>query len=236
MPKRSRLGLSRMIRSNMEKKYKDTYNSQGALAAGDTYIRSAGRPGHLIGDNILQNAAATGRVGQRIFVDSIAVKIRVRMVPIENTAVSGLRGNNLVRVVILQDKMSNGTEPDLINAASTVSAVLVYPSASADVTAMRNLASTGRYRILYDRIHSLSSQWTSGTGAAAVAACVPTMKTIAVYKKFKKPIQVKYVSGGTTGVYTEIQSNALWCCMLADYNNDSATYVQIHSRMRFTDA
>lgn len=244
MPKRLR-GYNRMIRQmpKVEKKFYDHFwEADAAIASGSTAADATWVPkvatvsltgGAMPLYELGQGTGASERVGDKIYVHSLQMKLR--MTPTIDPSVGLLaQSNQLVRVIMFVDKQANGAQPVLVSATASDHAVLGEVNSEKQVVADRNLGAVSRYRILYDRIHSLRMQ--SSSTSATNEQTSGEAKIISIYKRFKKPLTIRYVAGSSGGDFTEIQSNNLWCGVLCDAANTQGVFIKGNSRVRYTDA
>lgn len=244
MPKRgrssslSRKAVMRMIQP--EKKWFD-----------DQFTASAVTPGtqpttHALGTTVRTALpAATGisvasdvnaRIGQKINIESLALHIRLRMdADSQGTAPATTPG--LVRVCLVEDRQPNLVVP--VWEASYGGQAVAFPigengvSGTASVLAMRNLNTSGRFRILHDRVYAIQQQMTSS--AANTWELAPATKHIAIYKKFPKGVVRKYAASATTGAATGIEKNGHYLFIISDGANQGNMSYQVVSRMRYSD-
>ena len=156
----------------------------------------------------LLTGCATGdgpsnREGTQIYVKSIQVRTRIEFNAGDATA-------GAIRMVLVQDKQSNGAAPN-------VSDIYSIPVLNA-IDALRNLNGRKRFKILSDNTWIVSQNGTPGY-------------EYDIY--LKKPITVQY-NAGNTGTVADIATNALYLLICSD-QAANGPYVAFYSRVRYTE-
>ena len=133
------------------------------------------------------------------------------------TSVTATAVSDMHRIVVYWDKQCNG--------AAATAAQLFDSNGNTNITAFRNLENVGRFRILYDKVHTMSS-----LGEVAGTA-IPRVKQFNMYKKVNIPLDFS----GATGAIAEIRSNNVGVLVFSQ--NTAANVVMSYiARVRYTDA
>ena len=156
----------------------------------------------------LLTGCATGdgpsnREGTQIYVKSIQVRARIEFN-------SGDASAGAIRMVLVQDKQSNGAAP---NVSDIYSIPVLGP-----IDALRNLNGRKRFKILSDNTWIVSQNGTPGY-------------QYDIY--LKKPITVQY-NAGNTGTVADISTNALYLLVCSD-QAANGPYCAFYSRVRYTE-
>lgn len=156
----------------------------------------------------LLTGCATGdgpsnREGTQIYVKSIQVRTRIEFN-------NGDASAGAIRMVLVQDKQSNGAAP---NVSDIYSIPVLGP-----IDALRNLNGRKRFKILSDNTWIVSQNGTPGY-------------EYDIY--LKKPITVQY-NAGNTGTVADISTNALYLLVCSD-QAANGPYCAFYSRVRYTE-
>lgn len=187
------------------------------------------------GTGLSQGSGASQRVGSKIAVMSLAAKVHIRAQG-ENVLQFNDGTEHAIRLVIAFDKKRAATaalpaDTDFYDDVSGAPSVL----------SMRNMNFTKRFRIVYDRIHKLPLHVAGdGTTAATDVKSRYGAKIISIYKKFKKPVVIRWLSTSTDNASdgSDIEENSLIAFVQVLNNGASGQDVmpQIQCRIRYTDA
>ncbi len=168
-------------------------------------------PGLLSG--VIQGDTATTRDGRQILVKSIHIRGAVSL---QSFAGSTLQGDAIVRVALIQDMQTNGSQ---------FSAEDVFLSTSNVEFSFRNLNFINRFKILKQRIFTLNLKAAAGDGAVN-----DTPVTKSTFNWFiRLNMQVNHTLG--TGVVAAVTDNSLHLICFAD---SSFCDLKYSSRIRFT--
>jgi len=251
MPKRGRfsrgpVGLARMTQPTVmkfvapEKKYFDVLIAASNLVQ-DTETRCAADCGFSSGltpisgsasAGIAQGAGAQNRIGAKIGITGFTSRIQLSSFSQANEDVDDVIKQSQVRVMLVLDKQSNG---DL----AATSAIL--DDTLSQALAHRNLANTARFRVLYDKVHTLTPETVATTtGASPLFGVSTVFKHFTINKSFKKPILRQYstVSSTTSGSPDLVLKNQL-IMVFVNMNpalKTSAVNLACNNRFRFIDA
>lgn len=188
-----------------EMKFFDTDKTGTTVAAAGTVLNSSLL---LIPDGTTQST----RIGRKITVKHIFVHGHL-ILPATTTPGDT---SDRVRIIMYLDKQCNG-------AAAAVSDILT----ATDVNSFRNLSETGRFHILYDKVHSMnaSSGTTAGAGGDQFGEY---MRGFSIKKACNYPIEYN----NTTGAIGEIRSNNVGIIAISASGHCTATY---KARVRYLD-
>lgn len=161
------------------------------------------------------------RTGRKINIKSIALRM---VFGYHGDLSSGIPvDDDVVRVLLVQDRQANGTAPVLSDVLETAT--------QPDVFAFNNLSNKNRFRILMDKTHDLhytaaGSETSTGTNFAFAGP----QKSFSFYKKCNIPIEYS----GPTGALGEIRSNNLLLVVIRN-ETQAALFFTWNWRVRFTD-
>lgn len=245
---RGPVGLSRMTdRSVMrfvapEKKFFDVIYTAYTLAPGNPLIGPimnedlAGNTG-----GIIQGSGATQRIGSKIALESIQLKLVARtpcFILANMTTAAHVPVNPQYRVVLIHDKQANGTVASVADIFSDDTSSIANDGA----TQSRNLSNISRFSILYDKVHTLKRHFDGTTTSMAFAS---TEKVININKKFKKPVVIEYAVGSPDGIASVVRKHQFLLAVLpaaTDFRGTLGTptdrnlIVDGGCRLRFSDA
>lgn len=189
-------------RSQGELKFHDVDVDDAVVAANGTIAANS--------INLIpQGTTESERIGRKAIIKNIGWRYALTL---GSTATSAST-SDVVRVILYLDTQCNG-------AAATVTDILE----SDNYQSFNNLSNKGRFRILMDRTHGLSSQ----SGVGSTAAFGETVVNGTFYKKCALPIEFS----STTGALTEIRSNNLGVLLLSQ---SGLCIFESKFRLRFTD-
>jgi len=188
-----------------EQKYSDT-----AIAVAGT--NSATQFIYL--NTVAQNSTSTGRVGAKIQVTRISLRLRINRVT-QSEAGSG--ESTAIRCIIFIDKQANGNPP-------TAAELLTYD----DHNSFYQLSNTNRFIILKDKMFNLAP-------AAAIQTAAGTGKwgMPATYWKWSRKLSLPISYSSTNGTVGEVKSNCLWLAHVA-LNTTGA--INGYTRIRYLDS
>ncbi len=204
--KRRRAMVPRRLGFTGELKFHD-------VALDDAVIASGGNITPTI--NIIpQGVTEIQRIGRKCTLRSVHWKYRVDLP--EVNAVATPNTIDEVRVIMYLDKQCNG-----------LTAVATDILETATIRSFRNLANSGRFTILMDRLHVIN--W--GTLASSVATEIQQAEVVREYS-FNKKCEIPIEFNAGNGVLTEIRSNNLGV-LLVGLNGTAGFLSSI--RLRFSD-
>ncbi len=160
---------------------------------------------------IPQGTLPTQRIGRKIFIQ----KMQLRYTITANAQADMLLTDNIVRIMLVVDKQTNGTAIITSDVNETV----------AELQSYSNLNNAGRFIILMDRFHMLNQQVSS-----AVTPFEAGQKA-QFYHYFKK-CNIPILYDSTTGVVSEICCNNVY--LLAQARHATAR-LNFQWRIRFVD-
>lgn len=162
---------------------------------------------------IAHGSTYTSRIGTKIYLWSADIKLTL------NHDAEGANQADQIRIILLVDRQSNGTQP-------LVGEVLDTTNDVEPTTAFRNLENSHRFRILKDMRIGLSSFTTAA----------PVTKNINIHARFNKGLHVTYDKEDTTGTNDKIISNNIWLMVIGDdATSTNNAFVSWNARVRYTD-
>ncbi len=191
-----------------ELKFHDTDIDDAIVAAG----------GNIAADSVCkipQGVTEKTRVGRKCTIKSI--QWRYRMTLPENDAVGTPGSSDDLRVILYLDKQCNG-------ATATVTGILE----SDNPHSFMNLAESGRFSILYDKVYSLNFMGGMASDGAGVVSQVRTSKEVQWSKKCNIPLEFS----ATTGAISEIRSNNIGLLLIGQ---TGVVGFDSKMRLRFSD-
>ncbi len=165
-------------------------------------------------NEIVQGITESQRIGRKCTLRSISVHGAYQW----PTSATLAQWDNRMRVILYQDKQTNGATAAVTDILST-----------ATLDSFRNLSNTGRFRVLLDQFWDPTVAG-GAQSAAGTPNSIPQNKSWSFHKKLNIPLEFS----GVTGAITELRSNNLGlliiCAAAADV--PAVSYV---SRVRFSD-
>lgn len=173
------------------------YDSSNLGLAADQQVTAAWK-GFTVMQDVLLSTEPNGRIGRRIDIKKINIKATItlgaRSIDQQGVQVAE-RSKDEVRIVVVLDKQSNGTDP-----APTE----IFKEHH--ILSYRNLSNVDRFKICYDKIHKLEATPVGGLGNTTAMGFITggDFKHISIQKKVNTPI---YFEGGSSSVTGLIKSN-----------------------------
>lgn len=156
------------------------------------------------------------RIGSKAFISSLYIKGFVDQD-------AGANSNaQRVRCILFIDHQSNGN-------VATLAEVLDL-GAQDKMNSYRKLENTRRFTVLYDKI--MDMQHPSGAGNTASNTFTQTFREIKIFKKFNKPIAVRFQDGDTAGLDADILDNNILMAVFCNTNTGNYGW---EARIRYTD-
>ncbi len=143
---------------------------------------------------IAQGTGESQRIGRKLTIRKILWRYSVKL----PTTIDPNNTADTVRVILYQDKQTNG-----------VTATILQILETADWQSFRNLAESGRFKILVDNTHPMKSF--SGGGATATSFGEDVLSR-QIYLNVNIPIEYN----GVTGALTEVRSNNLGVLLITE--------------------
>ncbi len=165
-------------------------------------------------NKIAQGVTESQRIGRKCTIKSINWKYRIAIPEIDAAASAEVADG--VRVIMYIDKQCNGATAAVTDLLETAS-----------VHSFRNLANSGRFVFLLDKLYVMNYTTLASDGAGVVSSAEVT-REYSFYKKCNLPIEFN----STTGVIAEIRSNNIGVLLIAR-NGDAGFLSKI--RLRFSD-
>ncbi len=165
---------------------------------------------------IPQNNTESGRIGRKCTLKSIYWSGDITLPEVSGAGSPGPFDN--LRIILYQDKQCNGATSTALGILETVT-----------VHAFRNLANSGRFQILMDRL-IVMNYLTMGLNSADGVDHAAVKKNFAFYKKCNIPLE--FDNSATTGVLTTIRSNNVGVLLVCE---NGIVGFSSKFRLRFSD-
>lgn len=162
---------------------------------------------------IPQDGTESGRVGRKVTLKSIAMRGTV-VLPAATGATST---DDVVRIILVQDKQCNGAAMGVTDLLET---------ATAD--SFNNLSNKSRFRVLFDKKVRVQAQGAVASGAAFTYA----EQRVHWEKYIKLNMPIEYDNSATTGATATIRSNNITALVIS---TDGTALVAWTCRVRYTD-
>jgi len=176
-----------------------------------TAVPSAGQI--LLINGVSQGTDYNARIGRKILLKSLLV--RFTLTP--NSGVTNGSVGDIVRIMIVYDSQTNGTQP--------VVADILQTSTFDDPI---NLTNRDRFKILTDKFLTMGAFTMTGTPALATGS--PQPKYFKIYKKFNLDV----IFGGTGNTVGSVQTGGIFLFIMS--LNNQITNLTHNSRIRFIDS
>lgn len=170
--------------------------------------------------NIVQGTTESQRVGRKCTIKRIGLKIEYSLNRVDTRSEPPI-GNKL-RIILYQDRQCNG-------AAATPSQILEDLTTGDAVRSFRNLSESGRFRLMMDRVFTLTPQTLTRITSDNFSS-----SNIVRFHQFYKNCNIPIEYSGPTGAIGEIRSNNIGMLLISD-NNTTDTTINVTSRVRFSD-
>lgn len=193
--------------STRELKFFDTVEPASAVAIAGSIINAS--------LNIVpQDDTQSGRIGRKIVIKKIQMRGQL-LLPATTVAADT---SDKIRIVMVLDSQTNG-------AAVAVATI----TETADINSYLNMANSSRFRVLYDKFHTLTAS--AGGAPTATPSFGAVLKHYAFFKKCNIPIE--YDASAATGAVTTQRTNNLvvFGFTLNNKITNACTY-----RIRYDDA
>ncbi len=184
------------------------------IAVDDAAISTAGTIQNTGTINIIaQNTTESTRIGRKCTIRGINWRYNLKL----PAQASMSETSDTVRVILYLDKQCNG-------ATATVLGLLETDN----YQAFNNLANKSRFRILMDKVHTITSP-------SAIAGPVSGQAEIngRFYKKCSIPLE--YDNSASTGALTTIRSNNLGVLLISRDGDATGVAFDSQFRLRFSD-
>jgi len=164
-------------------------------------------------NKIAQGDSQNQRVGMRINVTSVQVKLRFQLQQSTSTG-----NSSQVRIIIAVDKQCNGANPVELNLLSTTD----------DISSLRKPETAKKYRILLDKTYFLNAQGLAWNGVGESGSQVT--EGCMFFKRLQLPI---YYSAAAAAVTSVTQNNLFYMI----YTNVTSPVTTLYGniRLRYTD-
>ncbi len=163
---------------------------------------------------IPQGTTESQRIGRKCTIKSIGWKVRFQYPELDGGATP--QASDDIRLILYLDKQANGAAASVLDLIET-----------ADVRSFRNLANSGRFVFLHDKLYTINVT-NLASDAAGVVSSGGVRRNFSVYKKCNLPIEFS----STTGAIGEIRSNNLGVMAMT---GNGLTILDSTFRLRFSD-
>lgn len=201
---RSFRGRVSRVRNGVEWKFHDLDVDDANVAAGGTIAEDSCL-------TIPEGNGESDRIGRKLTVRRIQWSYNLTIPALIGSA---SQSPDTVRVILYLDKQTNG-------AAATATGILE----SADFQSFVNLANSGRFRLLCDKLHTVKGS-PNGAGDGAANDFSANEQNYTFVRNVAIPIE--YDNSATTGVITSMRSNNIGVLLVG--KNGIASF---ESKMRF---
>lgn len=202
--------------SGNELKFYD--ENKGATAvyngAGTAYLESSM-------NNIPEGTGQSERLGRKCTVTAAFVRGTLTLVG----ATAASRNSAKCRLVLLLDKQCNGAAISGTFGNNTGAAFELD-----DINSFRNLENSSRFKVLYDKVHTLTADGATASGAAFTFGDVKKNFMINLPR-----LNIPLEFSGATGGITEIRSNNLVMVAISDATANTDLTCEYISRIRYKD-
>lgn len=193
MAKRGKKGRSYKTSPAVEYKFHDRVNTDAVVSLTGDILTSVVL--------IAQGTGESQRVGRKLVITSISMRWLIGLNEVTNAG--DVPEGDICRIIVFMDRQSNGAEAAVLDILETA-AVLSY----------RNLSKTGRFQILYDKIHTLN-RMVAVTDGTNTSTTPETERYLTWHKKCRIPVEFNDVNG----VISELTTN-----------NISSLYISQHAK------
>lgn len=165
-----------------ELKFLDRATNDAVVANTGTFIDSM--------NLILQGATEIQRIGRKATIRDIDWRYTITL-PLQDGVGTPIVGDQC-RLILYQDKQTNGAAPAVLDILETVLGVKSF----------YQLQNKGRFNILMDRTHNINYLTMASTGAG-----VTDQGQVTQFHTFKKRCSIPIEFSGATGAVTEMRTN-----------------------------
>lgn len=201
-----------------EMKYFDSSVSNNAIAAVTTSWTGTGQDPATLNTLFCPTvgAAINQRIGREVKVLKIKIRgyIRVDAQATQSTADAA----SYLRIILFQDTQTNAQQ------ATGAQLIQDGSAAGTTVTAFQNLANTGRFRVLKDKVINLSNlNMANATGAANGVIQAALKRQFKIIHRFRKPVSVRF-NATNGGSIADIVDNSFHIVVATDANAYAPTF------------
>lgn len=210
VPGRDRVGgfYGRYAGRDAELKFFDLdIDKDPTLSAG--FILNAGSV-----NNIASGTQENQRIGRKCTIRSIHLRYLL-LLPEQDAVATPAIGDSL-RIIVYQDKQANGAAAAILDILET-----------ANIHSFRNLANSGRFNVLCDKLHNVNYAGLASDGAGVVSQAGVSFNYV-----WNKKVNIPLEFSSTTGATTEIRSNNLGILLIG---NQGVVGYFSQLRLRFSD-
>ena len=159
---------------------------------------------------IPQGVGESERLGRKVTLRALYIRCQFRI----SDADSAADGFRILRMLVYQDKQTNGAAPAVTDILQT-----------AAFRSFRNLDNTGRFNILHDKYYTKNASSGLATALADTGMLIQTSNQLVM--------PIEYDATFDTGVISTIRSNNIGVLFIS--NIGAHFDVDFHSRIRYTD-
>ncbi len=200
-PFRARQMRGRRAQASGELKFFDTVVSNNSATTGIIHSPSLAL--------IPQGVTESERIGRKCVLKVLDVRGEVTL----NTDEKASDTENMIRLIVYQDKQANGLTANVGDILET-----------AHVDSFYNLSNSGRFKILLDK------RWAMTPTAAFAGDSCPRVYPFTLHKLCNMPLEYS----GTAGALTELRSNNIGI-MSISFSSGNAPVVGFTTRLLFAD-
>lgn len=195
----------RFAPSGGERKFFDTTRATQTVAATGTIM-------NLSLNLIPQGTTESTRIGRKCVIRALNLRGNYNL----PGATAAANTSDILRIIVYVDKQANG-------ATAAVTDILE----TASYNSFRNLAESGRFKLLYDKSHALNTMGGAGNGTT------DSFGEIARPWSFNKRCMIPIEFSSTTGAITEIRSNNIGVLAISKGAVAQLDYI---ARVRYSDS
>ncbi len=220
-PKRRRIMINPNYRTGgylgLERKFAD-FESDGDAFATSWAMMEDGTILSVAG--VAQGNGESNRIGRKMSIHSIHIRARLTSLK-QEAATDPVPASYVGRFCLVMDTQTNGAQ---------LTATDVFDNGQTDdILSFRDLQNSTRFRVLWDRKFSISTQQMAQGGIDLFAHGALSGPIMTYNRQFKKPINVLY--SNTTNVIASVVDNSLHIIGIANSTNILLSY---QCRIRFT--
>lgn len=201
-----RVGFYKRFQPGGEAKFFDTAKSISTVStSGEIHSLSL----NLVPQGVTENT----RVGRKCVVKSLQMRCQIQLPEAANDTSS----SDAIRIIVYVDKQTNG---------ATAAVTDILESATNAIRQPRDLANTGRFRILTDKLMNISASAAGGGDTTIFTAF--QHRHFNLFYRLNVPLEFS----STTGAITELKSNNIGVLAASAFGFVGLGYI---ARIRFTD-
>ncbi len=221
-------GGGRRFGVRRRKVHRGVFRARAAVAGGelkffDTLkaLTAVAGTGVILDDSvnhIVQGVTESERVGRKCTIRAV----HFRGVITNPTWTALGDGKQAVRIIVYHDKQANG-------ATAAIGDILEQTAENTSYNSFRNLANSGRFKILYDVRKDMRIPAVAQTAAGTFSSYINVWSW-----HFSRKVNIPIEFSGITGAIDEIRSNNIGVLAMG-FDNSSPPSVQYTCRLRYSD-